>query len=218
MGRCQICAADQAWLRRAETPAQLASNETQTVRLADLFAGCGGLSFGLAEAARRQGMAAEVALAVERDHHALRVFERNLVTVDARQEEVESVFDGELGASLTFRERQLAKSVGRIDLLLGGPPCQGNSDLNNKTRRSDPRNRLYARMARATEVLRPACVLIENVPSVRHDRARVVAVTRAALEAAGSATPRTPFRWSVRRGRDSHRTVCWQRRGLSSRR
>lgn len=155
------------------------------MRLVDLFAGCGGLSFGLAEAARRLNVAAEVALAVERDASALKVFERNLPTVDGRAAAVESVVDGELGAALTLTERRLAREVGHVDILVGGPPCQGNSDLNNRTRRNDPRNRLYARMARAAEVLDPACVLVENVPSVRHDRACVVAVTREALTACG---------------------------------
>jgi DNA (cytosine-5)-methyltransferase 1 len=185
VAHCRLCRDDQEWLRQTETPSRAAPTEGEVLRMADLFAGCGGLSFGLAEAARRHGVAAEVVLAVEREHHALAVFERNLPTRFAHEDEVESLFDGELGEPLTFQERKLAKVVGSVDLLVGGPPCQGNSDLNNKTRRHDPRNRLYARMARAAEVLRPACVLIENVPSVRHDRTRVVTVTRDALEAAG---------------------------------
>jgi DNA (cytosine-5)-methyltransferase 1 len=185
MGFCRTCRADQEWLRRTESPDRVLFADGVSLRLVDLFAGCGGLSFGLVEAARRQGIAAEVVLAVERDERALRVFQHNVPTLDARQEDVESVFNGVLGESLTFSERQLSRGIDRVDLLVGGPPCQGNSDLNNKTRRRDPRNRLYARMARAAEVLKPSCVLIENVPSVRHDRACVVAVTRAALENAG---------------------------------
>jgi len=128
---------------------------------------------------------AEVALAVEQDEHALRVFAQNIPTVDSRQVRVEALFDGELGAKLTLSERRLVKTVTDVDLLVGGPPCQGNSDLNNRTRRRDPRNRLYARMARAAKVLLPSAVLIENVPNVRHDRARVVAATRSTLEDAG---------------------------------
>jgi DNA (cytosine-5)-methyltransferase 1 len=126
-----------------------------------------------------------VALAVERDPEALAVFERNIPTSRARSTAVERLFDGALASPATLSERRIARELGEIDILVGGPPCQGNSDLNNKTRRNDPRNRLYARMARAAEVLEPACVVIENVPSVRHDRAGVVAVTRAALMAAG---------------------------------
>jgi DNA (cytosine-5)-methyltransferase 1 len=181
--RCATCDLDQQWLRRTDPypPVQGA----EKLRLADLFAGCGGLSFGLVEAARRLGVHAEVALAVERDKPALDVFKSNLTTLDARCSDVELLFDGDLGSALTLAERRVVREVGRVDLLVGGPPCQGNSDLNNKTRRNDPRNRLYARMARAAEVLDAACVVVENVPSVRHDRAGVVAVTRQALELSG---------------------------------
>jgi DNA (cytosine-5)-methyltransferase 1 len=183
MSLCTVCDLDQQWLRRTNPPAPVPNGTT--LRIVDLFAGCGGLAFGLVEAARRLGVRAEVALAVERDKSALDIFESNLPTLDARCSDVELVFDGELGAALTLAERRIGREVRDVDLLVGGPPCQGNSDLNNKTRRDDPRNRLYARMARAAEVLEPACVVIENVPSVRHDRSGVVAVTRSALDSMG---------------------------------
>jgi DNA (cytosine-5)-methyltransferase 1 len=180
--RCAICERDQRWLRRSEPPPRPSRVGKATLRIVDLFAGCGGLSFGLTEAARRLGLGSEVALAVECDQEALDVFQRNIPTLRASTTKVELLFDGALGSPLTLAERRIARQLGAIDVLVGGPPCQGNSDLNNKTRRHDPRNRLYARMARAAEVLKPACVMIENVPSVRHDRAGVVAVTREALD------------------------------------
>jgi DNA (cytosine-5)-methyltransferase 1 len=182
---CAICYRDQTWLRQSKTPPALDGSRSARLRLVDLFAGCGGLSFGLVEAARRLELGAEVGLAVEHDPEALAVFERNIPTIRGSSDRVERLFDGALASPATLSERRIARELGEIDILVGGPPCQGNSDLNNKTRRNDPRNRLYARMARAAEVLEPACVVIENVPSVRHDRAGVVAVTRAALNAAG---------------------------------
>jgi DNA (cytosine-5)-methyltransferase 1 len=180
---CAVCELDRQWLRRTEPPPIVTT--AGALRLVDLFAGCGGLSFGLIEAARHLGLSAEVALAVEHDRDALAVFQRNIATRDARQTDVEAIFDGSLGSTLTLTERRITRDIGEVDILVGGPPCQGNSDLNNRTRRNDPRNLLYARMARAVEVLGPTCVVIENVPSVRHDRAGVVAVTREALEVAG---------------------------------
>jgi DNA (cytosine-5)-methyltransferase 1 len=54
------------------------------------------------------------------------------------------------------------------------PPCQGHSDLNNHTRRDDPRNSLYLRAIRAVELIKPAAVMIENVPAVRQDSTDVV--------------------------------------------
>jgi DNA (cytosine-5)-methyltransferase 1 len=102
-----------------------------------------------------------------------------------RSQGVEHVFDGRLGAEPTDAENACVEEVGPIDALIGGPPCQGHSNLNNHTRRDDPKNGLYLRMARASEILRPQMVLIENVPAVRHDKRNVVTVARAHLETLG---------------------------------
>src|SRR5207245_8627702 len=55
----------------------------------------------------------------------------------------------------------LGMEIGPVHVLAGGPPCQGNSDLNNHTRRRDDRNELYLTMARAAEILSPEIVLVE---------------------------------------------------------
>ena len=155
------------------------------VRVVDLFCGCGGLSLGVAEAARRLGLGIEIPLAVDADEDAVAVYRANFADADVRSQLVEQSIDGENGSPLTSRERRLARAVGPVDVLIGGPPCQGHSDLNNHTRRNDPRNALYARMARAARVLRPSLVLIENVPAVQHDTKKVVDVTVEALRRAG---------------------------------
>ena len=49
-----------------------------------------------------------------------------------------------------------------------------NSNLNNHSRRDDPRNGLYLRMARAAQVLRPSAIIIENVPTVTYDVQKAV--------------------------------------------
>ena len=72
-----------------------------------------------------------------------------------------------------------------IDLVVAGPPCQGHSDLNNHTRRNDPRNALFLRVARFVELTRPRAVVIENVPGVARDRAGVVPTTVAHLLSLG---------------------------------
>lgn len=156
-----------------------------SVRLVDLFCGCGGLSLGVAEAARLLGLGIEIPLAIDVDEDAVAVYRTNFPGADIRAQPVEESIDGGNGSPLTSRERRLARAVGPVDVLVGGPPCQGHSDLNNRTRRSDPRNALYARMARAARVLRPSLVLIENVPTVQHDTKKVVDVTIEALRRAG---------------------------------
>lgn len=155
------------------------------LRVADLFSGCGGLTLGAAQAAHRHGRALEIPIALDVDDSALAVYQANFPKSCAQLGTVESYFDGDLGCPNTSRENELLSRAGDVDLLVAGPPCQGHSDLNNHTRRNDPKNALYLRAARAAEVLRPRCVLIENVPAVRHDRGGVVEKTSSALHAAG---------------------------------
>ncbi|MFL2001573.1 DNA cytosine methyltransferase [Microbacterium sp. A1-JK] len=161
------------------------------VRVVDLFAGGGGLTQGVFEAAIENHMALDVRLAIDLEPLAVAVYARNFPDARAQATSVESVFDGDLGAPLTLMERRTETAVGEVDVLLGGPPCQGHSNLNNHTRRTDEKNALYLRMARAAEVLRPRLVLIENVPSVvrdRHDGESVVARADTHLRALGYAT------------------------------
>lgn len=158
---------------------------TGAVALVDLFAGCGGLTLGVAQAVNAAGMATDVKLAVDLEPAATAVYLDNFKKANVARASVDDYFDGALGNALTELESSTKSWVGELDLLVGGPPCQGHSNLNNHTRRDDPKNALYARMARAAEVLRPKFVLIENVPSVRHDISDVVGTTRTHLEAAG---------------------------------
>lgn len=182
-GSCPACNEDLAFLLRRTRPSY--ERGSSHVRIVDLFAGGGGLSLGAVEAARRAGRAAEVVLAVERHRSAADVYELNFPDADLRRSEVEALFDGRLGSERTKSERAVARSVGAVDVLVAGPPCQGNSDLNNHTRRTDPRNALYLLAVRGVEVLRPTFVLIENVPAVQHAHADVVNTAVRVLSAAG---------------------------------
>jgi DNA (cytosine-5)-methyltransferase 1 len=182
---CDQCEADYRYLRDVKLTAP---SPGRAIRAADLFCGLGGLSLGLSEAGRRLGLGLDVALAVDNDRTALGAYSANIGCREALPDAVERLFNGALGSPLTKSEVELAQRVGPIDILVGGPPCQGVSSLNNWTRMSDDRNALYARMARAAEVLSPKIVVIENVPGVRRDTSDVVGVTTSALEAAGYVT------------------------------
>ncbi|KXZ60558.1 putative BsuMI modification methylase subunit YdiO [Microbacterium laevaniformans] len=176
---------------RVRTRPRFESGE-RSLRIVDLFSGCGGLTLGFAQAARVAGLRLDVRLAVDFDPLATTVYARNFPQAERIEtESVEALFDGEIGAELSFAEHRTRSSVGDVDALLGGPPCQGHSNLNNHTRRVDAKNGLYLRMARAAEVLRPRMVLIENVPSVvrdRHDGESVVARTERHLQDFGYRT------------------------------
>jgi DNA (cytosine-5)-methyltransferase 1 len=119
----------------------------------DLFAGAGGLSEGLTEAGFHPLFANEVvpvfALTYQQNHPGTKVATADIRTLDAVR------VMGELGL-----ER------GQLDLLAGGPPCQGFS-INAPVRsKDDARNHLFKEFLRFTDALAPRFVLIENVPGL----------------------------------------------------
>lgn len=188
---CHQCADDREFLTAKVRPDY--EDAPSPFQLVDLFAGGGGFTVGVAEAAHRLGRGTKVALAVENDDHAADVFGLNFPRANLVRSRVETLFDGEPGTPITASERSIALAVGEIDVLVAGPPCQGHSDLNNHTRRQDPRNALYLSAVRAVEVLRPTLVVIENVPAVRHDQGDVVGRSTEVLQAAGYSVVRDVF-------------------------
>jgi len=182
-GSCLQCKADARFLRRSTRPKELFGSAP--LHVADLFAGCGGMSLGVVEAARRAGRRVKIVLAADTDGHSLKAYKANFPDARISESDVSTLFPGDPGTSLRRVEQEFKETIGRVDVLIGGPPCQGHSDLNNHTRRSDPKNALYLRMARAAEILAPRVVVVENVAAVRRDAGRIVERTRAALEQAG---------------------------------
>lgn len=159
---------DLAWLASKERPRVRAS--AQEIRAVDLFCGCGGLTLGIREATRGLGCAFRSVFASDINKEALNIYAKNFQPDLIDNSPIEKSINGELGAELTAEERDFCDKVGRIDILVAGPPCQGHSNLNNHTRRDDPRNLLYLRAVRCAEILRPDTLIIENVPGVLHDR------------------------------------------------
>jgi DNA (cytosine-5)-methyltransferase 1 len=177
---------DLAWLQSQAAPET--NEDSRKIVLADLFCGCGGLTLGIQEACRGLSYGCDIAFANDIDEQALAVYKRNFNVRHADSQPIQAVFPGEVGDRLLPCESRMKDMTGPIDFLVGGPPCQGHSDLNNHTRRDDPKNALYMVMARAAEVLRPRFLIIENVPSALHDRNRIVQRTDEALRDMGYAT------------------------------
>ena len=169
---CAICHADTSALRSADLPAP--EPHWPALSIADLFSGCGGLSLGIQRAAHDSEYSIDVKLALDSDQVAMDVYGELFPTARTICKPIEEVLDGEVDARPTRSEAELALAVGHLDFLLGGPPCQGHSNLNNYSRRDDPRNGLYLRMGRAAQVLSPSVVIIENVPTVTHDVRKAV--------------------------------------------
>jgi DNA (cytosine-5)-methyltransferase 1 len=175
---------DLAYLRSKCRPAY--ESLPSPARVVDLFCGAGGLTLGASEFFRRVGRGIDVRLAVEFDKSIWPIYQRNFPqTSDLSPATVESWFDSPVGSNLSLAERRAKKRSGAVDLLLGGPPCQGHSALNNHTRGDDPKNELYTRMIRAAEVLECETLLVENVTSVVHDSRNVVSRAVTALQKLG---------------------------------
>ena len=119
----------------------------------DLFSGAGGLSEGLSEAGFHSLFATEIipqyAATYQRNHSSAKV-----VTADIRELDADQV------------RNDLGIERGAIDLLAGGPPCQGFS-INAPIRSVlDQRNHLFKEYLRFVDAFAPRAILIENVPGL----------------------------------------------------
>lgn len=118
----------------------------------DLFAGAGGLSLGFENAGFKILYAAEI------DQHAAETYRRNRgedVLVD-----ILNVADLETKAIL----RKMGIRKGDIDIVLGGPPCQGFSTANTRTRNmKNQQNRLVFTFVELVRGLMPKWFVMENV-------------------------------------------------------
>jgi DNA (cytosine-5)-methyltransferase 1 len=127
----------------------------------DLFAGAGGLSVGLEQAGF------DVAAAVEYDpvHAATHAFNFPLAKVLCR--DVTTLTGDELREACRIGVERVGTTDwdGEVDLVAGGPPCQGFSMI-GKRQLDDPRNRLPWDFHRLVAKIRPRYFLMENVPGM----------------------------------------------------
>lgn len=190
--------ADSAWwqsfLRGGTVYLDEQSSKAPTIRSVDAFCGCGGLTLGATQAAIATGRRLESVAAIDVDEDGLALHKANFGTKHTLQTNASSLVDWHVsgeGASSCFAYEPeilapcLADEVGKIDLFLAGPPCQGHSNLNNKTRREDPRNLLYITAVALGVGLRAKAIVLENVPEVVNDKSDVVNTAKALLHAAG---------------------------------
>lgn len=121
----------------------------------DLFCGAGGLGYGF----RRAGF--EPLFAIDIREPALRTYIRNVAPRMALCADIRTV-----------RPEDPVRRLGRPDLLVGCPPCQGFSRMNGKGRDGrdeDPRNDLVLEFAKWALKIRPSVIFFENVPGIlRH--------------------------------------------------
>ncbi len=165
----------------------------------DLFCGCGGLTLGAEEAARAVGLRPWIRLAVDIDEAALAVYAANLTPERTLAADIHGLVDFQIvewadRARFAQPPRVLHKTLealtGNIDVIVAGPPCEGHSNLNNRTRRADPRNLLYLDAVAIGIALGARAIVVENVPEVLNDRSRVAETALALLGKSGYETTR----------------------------
>jgi DNA (cytosine-5)-methyltransferase 1 len=131
--------------------AGLGGRDAVKPRAVALFAGCGGFCEGVSLADF------EIRCAVEIDRFAAETYRHNFPKTP--------LFEGDIADFLTdpshFEKYQLTD----IDLVFGGPPCQGYSQIGTRDL-NDERNQLYREYARVVQTLRPRVFLMENVPNL----------------------------------------------------
>lgn len=116
-------------------------------RVADLFCGAGGFTLGLTRTGRFDPVFAN-----DFNRFAVDTYNYNFG---------DHCVGGDINALLERRDFELPA----VDLVIGGPPCQGFSLLNKK-REGDPRKELWRAYLRAVERLNPRAFIMENVPEL----------------------------------------------------
>lgn len=119
----------------------------------DVFSGAGGLSRGFMDAGFN------VVLGVDFDDAALKTFRENHGHADIMKLDL---FDH---SNIDKIVDYLNDKKIDLDVLVGGPPCQGFS-LAGKREEFDKRNVLYSAMVKVAERLKPKMVVLENVPGM----------------------------------------------------
>lgn len=115
-----------------------------SIKAVSLFSGCGGLDLGF----HKNGV--EILAAIDNDPAAIACYNHNFkkggIVLDVTSKEYEHFLN----------------SIKKVDIVLGGFPCQGFSKSGPK-RKEDPRNTLYLSMLKAVKQLTPSVFVAENV-------------------------------------------------------
>jgi DNA (cytosine-5)-methyltransferase 1 len=123
----------------------------------DIFAGCGGISLGLAEAGLK-GL-----FAIERNPDAFQTFNHNLIGkgyfewpewLPKKNWNINTLIQSKYGELMNLR--------GHVDLVVGGPPCQGFSPAGRR-KAYDDRNKLIHSYLDFVELVQPRAIMFENV-------------------------------------------------------
>lgn len=129
--------------------------------LVDLFSGAGGMSLGFVQEKF------EVSFANDIEESCIKTYIHNHPSIPHENVvlgDIDSVLD-DITDYLRFDD---------VDVVIGGPPCQGFSMANRQRIKDDPRNKLYKYFIEAVNVLQPKVFVMENVKGMLNVAKQVV--------------------------------------------
>ena len=119
-------------------------------KVIDLFAGVGGLSYGFMQAVFDVVLANEIdetiAMSYSKNHPQTKMINKDITKLD-----IEEIFK-------EYKDK--------IDVIVGGPPCQGFSQKGKRKTIHDERNFLFRYYFKVVDYIKPKYFLIENVPNI----------------------------------------------------
>ena len=120
------------------------------IKVLDLFSGCGGLSLGF----KMAGF--EISGAIDNDADSIQTFKKNFKKSKSLIKDINKI-----------NKTEIKKNFNNIDVIIGGPPCQGFSNANRWQKKyNDPRNLLFLKFIEFVKIIKPKMVLIENVSGI----------------------------------------------------
>lgn len=129
-------------------------------KLIDLFSGVGGISTGFHWAGFTTVFANEFDTEIGESYKA------NFPNTKTIIEDVRKIDFNQVMSELKIKK-------GEVDVIAGGPPCQGFSMANRKRIEQDQRNLLFLEFVRAVKAFQPKCFLIENVVGMTAEKVAI---------------------------------------------
>ena len=149
LGKCEQCILSK-WCNTYRKIKQKDEQRRNGLSYADFFCGAGGLSLGFHTAGYKMSLANDIQ-------------ECCIDTISLNHPEVpeKHLIAGDINDVLE-RIKDLSRYE-RVDVVIGGPPCQGFSMANRQRIIDDPRNHLYKSFVKAIKILSPYFFVMENV-------------------------------------------------------
>lgn len=154
---CPVCKYCNTYIAEAR-----AKVDDQSLKMVDLFCGAGGLSLGFTQEGFITCLANDIQdVCVDTYAHNHPETPRNRIILGDIKEKVVDHVD------------ELLDGV-HVDIVVGGPPCQGFSMANRQRLIDDPRNALYKNFVQTVEKVRPPFFVMENVKGMLSVKDQVI--------------------------------------------